>query len=1166
MRERATQMTPFILLVFLLATSLSPLLLDELTETRPASRVEGRVEVDFLVESIIFGNASVTPQNWTQPDKSEVEFLLRGETMPIDITILQNGGQLGQFAVGTVRVEVIHPIGYVEWSATYTEEMTKGMRNTTTLIWTPEAAHSELVNDELGGGYTLMVSITTGIFDDDQDETNDVMQRMVPVALWRDELESGFQIGLTMQAYRYSKNTADGPDAVAKGAWQVENDAGIVGDDAWRHSNPGSNYPSNAFDRMVFGFSTGTNCAAVEGVTAVLEQGWAGDGDDYIWPYCRAQLDGSKYVSVDISTQVWGEMGVGDLAGLELWRPGSTGAQLIHEFENTSTTQAEWTRVSWKISDEEMNKLSWNVGFLFESDNFGANEGYHVDDFAIFAIENVTRFTLDVSCVDSVSNVFPELGFNVIPADPNPPGLTCAVHNNGYKDASVRVKSWNTNSSWLEPRIDHDLGLTYGDDVFVVIPPDESGIFWINQSIPPAAEVTDPSDITRWHIEVLGSFTSELHDELSMPIIVGYHDNAALWPKNPSTSFVLHPGESSSAVMNVRNTGNKHGTYEFTGIFPSERPEWLPWIAVSFTDYNGTPLTELFLSKGQQMNFTMHLTAPEQTVPGLFEVELQANGIRGTSAQAVYPISLEVLLDHELEMITASTTVTSEADGLQELIPVIIRNNGNTLETFELSLQGDAYPLRATLSTTQTAPLDPFGGESGVNVILPMNVTSDEVLIQPGEYMLRVTAVSTSDPTYKSEVIIQVIITDTYSVIVEDKDLEGQSYRGGQSEDTLYFKVENLGNVRDSFEISLDVPEGMNARVDGLVNSITPEIQPGSSFNVKVTFDFDLLTDGNLLLTVIVASTSDPMVSDNGEAVFTVGNLGWVKLLLSAGDEVELSTVEAGASYLVVVSESDEITLTLEVFNKHFDSQEVRVNFDDQISSGYFTLRVDELTSSFSIAGNDNRDIQLELVVPRSSLLSLPSEEFMVNLTIWVESDLDVAPIQLQVKLIRASVVEIEPQGSEVGGLILNILGIIFLVAILGALVFALVKVISDGGDDEDDISGGYEPSLLSHYGAGGDGTSVPSASSFLDGLSQTEEWQPPVKEESSFESASPPAAPAAPTESPAPPSASASPEAPQTPASQGGPPLPAEGLPAGWTMEQWRHYGQEWLERDRQG
>jgi len=34
------------------------------------------------------------------------------------------------------------------------------------------------------------------------------------------------------------------------------------------------------------------------------------------------------------------------------------------------------------------------------------------------------------------------------------------------------------------------------------------------------------------------------------------------------------------------------------------------------------------------------------------------------------------------------------------------------------------------------------------------------------------------------------------------------------------------------------------------------------------------------------------------------------------------------------------------------------------------------------------------------------------------------------------------------------------------------------------------------------------------------------------------------------------------SPAVQQGPPLPPGGLPSGWTMEQWQHYGQEWLNR----
>ena len=33
-------------------------------------------------------------------------------------------------------------------------------------------------------------------------------------------------------------------------------------------------------------------------------------------------------------------------------------------------------------------------------------------------------------------------------------------------------------------------------------------------------------------------------------------------------------------------------------------------------------------------------------------------------------------------------------------------------------------------------------------------------------------------------------------------------------------------------------------------------------------------------------------------------------------------------------------------------------------------------------------------------------------------------------------------------------------------------------------------------------------------------------------------------------------------PAPSSAPPLPASGLPEGWTMEQWEHYGEEYLRR----
>ena len=63
-------------------------------------------------------------------------------------------------------------------------------------------------------------------------------------------------------------------------------------------------------------------------------------------------------------------------------------------------------------------------------------------------------------------------------------------------------------------------------------------------------------------------------------------------------------------------------------------------------------------------------------------------------------------------------------------------------------------------------------------------------------------------------------------------------------------------------------------------------------------------------------------------------------------------------------------------------------------------------------------------------------------------------------------------------------------------------------------------------------------------------------------------AAPSVPTSMPTPAAAPAPAPAPApaaAPAQDSTPPLPAGGLPAGWTMEQWKHYGQQWLDQNQQ-
>ena len=119
-------------------------------------------------------------------------------------------------------------------------------------------------------------------------------------------------------------------------------------------------------------------------------------------------------------------------------------------------------------------------------------------------------------------------------------------------------------------------------------------------------------------------------------------------------------------------------------------------------------------------------------------------------------------------------------------------------------------------------------------------------------------------------------------------------------------------------------------------------------------------------------------------------------------------------------------------------------------------------------------------------------------------------------------------------------LGIIFIIALCIVLVKILVST-----EHEDEISslGGYESSLgLPDAPTIPDAPTLPRADTTANSMygGTQELFAQPVM-------ATPP-----------PPSATPEPD----PAPSSGPPLPESGLPEGWTMEQWEHYGEEYLRR----
>ena len=93
---------------------------------------------------------------------------------------------------------------------------------------------------------------------------------------------------------------------------------------------------------------------------------------------------------------------------------------------------------------------------------------------------------------------------------------------------------------------------------------------------------------------------------------------------------------------------------------------------------------------------------------------------------------------------------------------------------------------------------------------------------------------------------------------------------------------------------------------------------------------------------------------------------------------------------------------------------------------------------------------------------------------------------------------------------------------------------------EDEDVSYNYDSGISTNFGE--DGRSVPSANTLLgdDESYQPSKIVPELPPESIMIEAQAPLD------------------------TSNGPPLPESGLPEGWTMEQWQHYGEQWLNQQK--
>ena len=1114
---------PMLLIALMVFQTASLLVLD----SAEAASGRGGPNDDFRVTKITLGNLSDPANEWVQSDQSVVDYLVMGQEIEITVEVQRLGNQFtGRTAMG--MIEIVHPIGYVIESYNWTTaELVGQQKSEGSYVWMPMIAHSILntTTNDLTGGLIVRASV---LYSGDNLNENDVLEQSVPVAIMKDKFD-GTTLAIDTPTFVPGRYPSGGGDATGGGSWQ-EDTGGPEGTDHWRHSAPGADYPSGAHDRLVNAFFSQTQQCGAQGQ---LDPGLSQAYQIYI---CRNIFFAGEFISTQFYAQTWGSLAAGDNVAFELWRGSGNYnnkmESLVWNFSNGAPSPAsgQWTNISWDpqtdwaqipgLSNPDLflGGNSYSLGLLFHSDNSGASEGMHVDDFIQFGVSKVADYTLGVDCDN------PEAGFSSPPS--NTIALHCLVTNNGYSGATVSVYSNVTNLTWMDPAFPSiRIETSNPNDFFspVIIPSIGAGQtvdVYVNISIPAGAEVQQQT----WQVwfQDSGGTNSGEKGRVSMNLAVTEQFGVSLTSQTPLLADTLMPSESGLIPVRLQNVGNRDAAYNLVTTFSEDG-----WNAVVEDDTGVSVPNPIVLGKAEVTNLFLNVTADSLATPGVVSFNLRATCPScGTSlfGADILGRNIEVPILRQASITADQNTYQSAADGVPETVYMSLFNLGNDDEQYALSLGGPhQYILGAQLAGETTAILDAWDGETTLILTLPMPVG-----LSPAPYYVDVTATNVDDSSVSATYRINVEILDTAAVGVSDESSDQSFLPGSMDTTDRSFEITNYGNSEDRFTITLDIPEGMVAELIDPVPiggvATTPVIQTGESWEAKVRFRFLTGADGSRTLGLTATSVNDPTISDTGEATYLVGRQGTIDLTPPA----PISIDEPNLIY----------TMDIEVKNKLnplvYPSQTISMDKVDGEWSSYISVRIDNSDRSFSLESDMSRIVTVEVQVGEATLINLPSDTLTVNFTVYATSltvaDSPTAKLTVVLQKQSADSGDGDDASSEDDGqLVRNIVlwsGFLIVVGVLGFITFKILTTIDkeDELDDWDDMM--YQDSLTATYGAVAAAPTVPMSA-------------PPSPEPTAVPDAAPPDMPAPAT----------------------GPPLPPEGLPDGWTMDQWEHYGQQYLD-----
>ena len=1145
----------------LVAVSLSHVAIQTPEATLRQSEVGPRNNpVDFEVTGIEIGNSSYTPRIWDQPDSSILEYMTKGESIQVNVTFRQ-GGVDPSPVTADAKLEIWHPIGTMIQEWTFNITLAAGQSIRMPFVWTPSIAHSTLSDDGwLTGGVTIRGIVDAGI-GIDGDDSNDILDRDVPIALWYDPMENGFCSDeanegkfCTNNAVPFGEPTwfaagyTDGyqidTNNFPTGTWRMENLSSATGEWHWKVSGENDNYASNRFDRLRWAWQRINSQDGCSDQVYEDSHGLGyGEHDPVVSQIhganlCLVKVNSPLLYSIQIATDAWGVMGAGDTIMLETNSGAAGGIEYLnYSAQNLSSTEGDWSRLVWNATGMHQNE-GFTVSLLFRSNSSFSDEGIHIDSFIIFAIERGDEYTLDAQCnfPDNFggSTLYdPESeGGNTIlveAADPDPPSIHCRIFNKGYIDTTLRLETIVSNDSWMSQfplRIDSNNFNDHDNQVKTnTIKARTYTNAWFNLSIPDGAPVQDLFWYTWINDGIMGFADTKYYIEL--PVSVESTYRMTLKQKtlaNPAATIL--PGGKANITMDLKNTGNQYSSWSLGGLFsdPQLSADNLKWYEVG-----GNEISMINMTPVEETSLNVEVEIPEGMEPGTYELTLLANPRLPNTYQASSKIYIEVPVYHYLAIAPVKNAMLAPADGQLRTVQVFLFNYGNTEDTFDIRVETDEWRLEADMSSDQST-LEANGGQITLSLLLPMPKG-----VANGTYRVSIIGTSQMNPSYQSVSNFYLTVPKTNLVEVEDRDLSEEVFAAGTDPRTLKWTISNTGNVDDSFEINLDFPPDVSAFVAGLSNGRTPYIAPGEDYNLSVSYSFAAGVEGPRTIR-LTATSIESGISQEGEARFEVGTVGFLLVLppSSLSNAAEIS--EPGDDYILV--------FTIRSAHPELE-QQIRADVELDNLWTIYDARVDEDDRNFVLAAGESRDVTIHIDVREENLDNLAANIVDFNVSLVVISDLDTTTKTTEITLYKPDPIPEGTDVEEVGWMAANYAIVAAGLVIMGIVLSSSFRVLRGARAPLEEYSslGDYSMTVEGWSGEKTAPGNLPSADEIANSMYGGSE--------DLFQ------------QSPPPPSlAEHIPEAAQESVV---PPVPEGGLPEGWTMEQWQYYGKEWLESEKE-